>query len=90
VRLQLPRNGRSVRANSFLVIDDEATVRELLSEHFKAEGFSVETAGGGVEGVKRAKELRPTAMTLDVMIPDLDGWSVLTALRQALSSSTSR
>ena len=40
------------------------------------------TAEGGREGLKRAKELRPTAITLDVMMPDLDGWSVLAALRQ--------
>ena len=40
------------------------------------------TAAGGREGLKRAKELRPTAITLDVMMPDLDGWSVLAALRQ--------
>jgi adenylate cyclase len=75
-------NGRSARTNSILVIDDDATARELLSEHLKAEGFAVEAAAGGVEGLKRAKELRPTAITLDVMMPDLDGWSVLTALRQ--------
>jgi two-component system, NtrC family, sensor kinase len=65
-----------------LVIDDDATARELIADHLKAEGFSVVTAAGGVEGLKFAKELRPTAITLDVMMPDLDGWSVLAALRQ--------
>jgi two-component system, NtrC family, sensor kinase len=65
-----------------LVIDDDATARELISDHLKAEGYSVVTASGGMEGLKRAKELRPTAITLDVMMPDLDGWSVLAALRQ--------
>jgi adenylate cyclase len=65
-----------------LVIDDDATARELISDHLKAEGFSVLVAGGGLEGLKLAKELRPTLITLDVMMPDLDGWSVLAALRQ--------
>jgi signal transduction histidine kinase/DNA-binding response OmpR family regulator/HAMP domain-containing protein len=73
---------RSPTADCVLVIDDDPTARELIADHLKAEGFSVVTAEGGVEGLKRAKELRPTAITLDVMMPDLDGWSVLTALRQ--------
>jgi GAF domain-containing protein/DNA-binding response OmpR family regulator len=65
-----------------LVIDDDATARELIAEHLKAEGFSVAAAAGGLEGLKLAKDLRPIAITLDVMMPDLDGWSVLAALRQ--------
>jgi signal transduction histidine kinase/CheY-like chemotaxis protein len=73
---------RSPTAGCVLVIDDDATARELIADHLKAEGFSVVTAAGGVEGLKLAKELRPTAITLDVMMPDLDGWSVLAALRQ--------
>jgi signal transduction histidine kinase/CheY-like chemotaxis protein len=73
---------RSPAADCVLVIDDDATARELIADHLKAEAFSVVTAAGGVEGLKLAKELRPTAITLDVMMPDLDGWSVLAALRQ--------
>jgi GAF domain-containing protein/DNA-binding response OmpR family regulator len=65
-----------------LVIDDDATARELIAEHLKAEGFSVTAAAGGLEGLKLAKDLRPIAITLDVMMPDLDGWAVLAALRQ--------
>jgi CheY-like chemotaxis protein len=74
--------GRSTRADCVLVIDDDATARELIADHLKAQGFCVVTAAGGVEGLKLAKELQPTAITLDVMMPDLDGWSVLAALRQ--------
>jgi signal transduction histidine kinase/CheY-like chemotaxis protein len=69
-------------AECILVIDDDATARELIADHLKAEGFSVVPAAGGAEGLKLAKELRPTAITLDVMMPDLDGWSVLAALRK--------
>jgi adenylate cyclase len=65
-----------------LVVDDDPTARELIAEHLKAEGLSVVTAASGLEGLKLAKELRPLAITLDVMMPDLDGWSVLAALRQ--------
>jgi signal transduction histidine kinase/CheY-like chemotaxis protein/HAMP domain-containing protein len=73
---------RSPIADCVLVIDDDATARELIADHLKAEGFSVVTAAGGVEGLKIAKDLRPTAITLDVIMPDLDGWSVLAALRK--------
>src|SRR5204862_3664113 len=37
---------------------------------------------GGLEGIRRARELKPLAITLDAMMPDLDGWSVIAALRQ--------
>src|SRR6266481_2992020 len=74
--------GRAPTSDCVLVIDDDATARELIADHLKAEGFSVTTAAGGLEGLKLAKELRPIAITLDVMMPDLDGWSVLAALRQ--------
>jgi signal transduction histidine kinase/CheY-like chemotaxis protein/HAMP domain-containing protein len=73
---------RAPSGDCVLVVDDDATARELIAEHLKAEGFSVVTAAGGLEGLKLAKELRPIAITLDVMMPDLDGWSVLAALRQ--------
>src|SRR5262249_56197779 len=73
---------RSPTADCVLVIDDDATARELIADHLKAEGFSVVTAAGGVEGLKLAKELRPTASTLDVIMPDLDGRSGFAALRQ--------
>jgi signal transduction histidine kinase/CheY-like chemotaxis protein/HAMP domain-containing protein len=74
--------GRAPSGDCVLVIDDDTVARELIADHLKAEGFSVTTAAGGLEGLKLAKELRPIAITLDVMMPDLDGWSVLAALRQ--------
>jgi signal transduction histidine kinase/DNA-binding response OmpR family regulator len=74
--------GRPSTADCVLVIDDDATARELIADQLKAQGFSVATAAGGLEGLKLAKDLRPIAITLDVMMPDLDGWSVLAALRQ--------
>jgi len=68
--------------NCVLVIDDDATSRELIAHHLKQEGYQVITAAGGLEGIKKAKEVRPIAITLDVMMPDLDGWAVLAALRR--------
>src|SRR6516225_7895637 len=64
-----------------LVIDDDATARELIAAHLAGEGFSVETAANGVDGLKKARVLRPEAITLDVLLPDVDGWTVLAALK---------
>ena len=64
-----------------LVIDDDPTARDLISDHLRQAGFSVITAAGGREGLKLAKERHPIAITLDVMMPDIDGWTVLSALR---------
>ena len=64
-----------------LVIDDDPTARELIANHLRGAGFAVVTAAGGREGLKRAEELHPIAITLDVLMPDLDGWTVLAALR---------
>ena len=64
-----------------LVIDDDPTARDLITDHLQQDGFAVITATGGLEGLKRAKEYDPIAITLDVMMPDLDGWTVLAAMR---------
>jgi signal transduction histidine kinase/CheY-like chemotaxis protein len=68
-------------ASTVLVIDDEAAVRDLMQRFLTKEGFRVVTAAGGEEGLRRARELRPDAITLDVMMPGLDGWAVLSALK---------
>jgi GAF domain-containing protein/DNA-binding response OmpR family regulator len=64
-----------------LVVDDDATVRELVQRHLERSGFGVVTAGGGQEGLRLVRELRPAAVTLDIMMPDLDGWTVLAAIK---------
>jgi adenylate cyclase len=64
-----------------LVIDDDPTARELISTHLQEEGFGVQTASCGIDGLKLARELRPAAITLDILLPDIDGWTVLAALK---------
>jgi CheY-like chemotaxis protein len=64
-----------------LVIDDEPAVRDLMQRFLGKEGFRVVTAASGEEGLRRARELRPDAITLDVMMPGMDGWAILTALK---------
>jgi signal transduction histidine kinase/DNA-binding response OmpR family regulator len=64
-----------------LVIDDDQTVLELMQRFLEKEGFNVVTASSGEEGLKRAQELKPKMITLDVMMPHMDGWQVLTTLK---------
>ena len=64
-----------------LVVDDDATVRDLVERHLQRAGFAVVTARGGMEGLRLVRELRPAAVTLDIMMPDLDGWTVLAAIK---------
>ncbi len=64
-----------------LVIDDDALQRDLIHRYLRKEGFSVCTARGGAEGLRLARQLLPAAIMLDVMMPDMDGWSVLAALK---------
>ena len=71
------RRGRA----TVLVVDDDQTVRELIARFLEREGFDVVTASGGQEGLRLARELRPAAITLDVMMPDMDGWTVLAAIK---------
>ena len=68
-------------ASCVLVIDDDAVQRDLIQRFLGREGFCVRTAAGGEAGLRLARQLRPAAITLDVMMPDMDGWSVLTALK---------
>ena len=67
--------------NIILVIDDDPTIHDLLKRFLGKKGFEVRTATTGAEGVRLAKILQPEAITLDVMMPGMDGWSVLTSLK---------
>ncbi len=67
--------------NQVLVIDDDATVHDLMERFVGAKGFRMRHARTGLEGLKQAKELRPAAITLDTLMPDLNGWEVLRLLK---------
>jgi len=72
---------RGREAPRVLVVDDDPTVRELMVRYLTKEGFAVLTAAGGLDGLAQAREVHPAAITLDVIMPDLDGWTVLAALK---------
>jgi signal transduction histidine kinase/CheY-like chemotaxis protein len=64
-----------------VVADDDPTVREVVRRYLEREGYSVATADGGREGLRLVRELRPAAITLDLLMPDIDGWTVLAAIK---------
>ena len=68
-------------AETILVIDDDMAVRDLMSRSLTKLGFRVVAAAGGEEGLRLAKQLRPLVITLDVIMPDWDGWTVLNKLK---------
>ncbi len=71
-----------------LVIDDDPAVLDLITRFLQREGFAVRTAPDGETGLRLAAELRPSAILLDIMMPHVDGWAVLSRLKAdpALSS----
>ncbi|MFE7751173.1 response regulator transcription factor [Streptomyces sp. NPDC057428] len=68
-----------------LVVDDEAPLTELLSMALRYEGWEVRSAGDAAGAVRTARDFRPDAVVLDVMLPDMDGLAVLGRLRRELS-----
>src|SRR5258708_20669459 len=79
---EAPRQARAERAHPIgvgsdepliLVVDDDATARELVEQHLQRAGFAVVTARGGQEALRLVRELRPPAVTLYTMIPVISG-----------------
>ena len=69
------------RKDTILVIDDDASVRDLMSRFLSKLGFHVVAAASGEEGVRLARQVRPLVITLDVVMPECDGWTVLKKLK---------
>ncbi|HEV2800472.1 MAG TPA: response regulator [Pyrinomonadaceae bacterium] len=68
-------------AGTVLVVDDDPAARDLLRRALAKAGFQVECATDGEEALELARTLRPEAITLDVMMPGIDGWATLAALK---------
>ena len=76
IEKDVPASGKTV-----LVIDDDGTMHDLLRRFLVKDGFHVISAMSGEQGIKSAKELHPDVITLDVLMPGMDGWAVLKALK---------
>ena len=76
-----PRDEAGGLASRVLVVDDSAPVRELLMVNLELEGFEVRSASDGLEGLESATSWVPDVITLDVVMPRLDGFETLERLR---------
>jgi len=65
-----------------LVVDDDANLVELLGLSFEEAGYSIVSAANGTEALKQARSCRPDLIVLDVLLPDLDGFTVCETLRK--------
>jgi two-component system OmpR family response regulator len=77
----VPVNDRAPEAR-LLVVDDEPSIRELLTASLRFAGFEVFSAADGAEALKLAEQHRPDLVVLDIMLPDLDGFTVTRKLRE--------
>ncbi|MCC6235656.1 MAG: response regulator [Verrucomicrobiales bacterium] len=77
----LPMSGPTGAQPLVLIIEDDAAARDLLTRVLTRDGFAVQCAVDGRSGLELARALRPVAITLDIALPDLDGWAVLSRLK---------
>ena len=70
-----------------LVVDDSETIRELITLNLEMEGFEVVTAANGREALDRVREVAPLVVTLDVVMPHLDGFATAIRLREDPSTA---
>ena len=70
------------RGETILVIDDNPDAAQMLKDTLEQAGYHIVIAASGAEGIQRARNQRPDLITLDVMMPHLDGWQVLRQLKQ--------
>ena len=65
-----------------LVVDDDPNARELLRRHLQRGGYAVRMAANGEEALQLARTLQPDVVTLDALMPQMDGWAVLSAMKE--------
>ncbi|MDY0885784.1 response regulator [Dongia soli] len=81
-RSESPQVTEPEHAPIVLVVDDDPNARELLGRHLQRGGYVVRMAGNGEEAMQLARTLQPDVVTLDVLMPRMDGWAVLSAMKE--------
>ena len=77
-----PQKGRFGMAKSILIVEDDNNIADLLRLYLEKEGYQATIAADGTQGIDLYRKLRPDLVLLDVMMPGVDGWGVLRAIRQ--------
>ena len=75
------RRRGSVAGERVLVVDDDAVIRQLICVNLELEGFDVHTAEDGQDALDKVRDVDPVVVTLDIMMPRLDGWETAARLR---------
>jgi len=70
-----------------LVVEDDPAAAELLTRQLERAGFGTDVARTGTDAIEKAMSRKPAAITLDILLPDLDGWEVLTRLKREAATS---
>ena len=76
------QKGRFGMAKSILIVEDDNNIADLLRLYLEKEGYQATIAADGTQGIDLYRKLRPDLVLLDVMMPGVDGWGVLRAIRQ--------
>ncbi|HEO64971.1 MAG TPA: response regulator, partial [Spirochaetes bacterium] len=75
------QTGQEKPVKTILVIDDDSEMRDMMKRHLTKNGFDVQVAQSGKKGLEMAQFLKPDLITLDILMPSMGGWSVLTSLK---------
>jgi len=82
-----PQKRRPVESPAVVVIEDDLGARRTYSEFLRTKGWNVFTAADGRAGLNKTLELMPDAVVLDLTIPKVDGWTVLTQIRASSATA---
>ena len=74
--------GTAASTTTVLIVDDDPDARHIIGTHLARDGYRLLYASSGTEGLEMARAEHPDVITLDIMMPHVDGWSVLTALKR--------
>jgi signal transduction histidine kinase/CheY-like chemotaxis protein len=85
---RMPTSGAHASGPLVLVVEDDPPAAELLARQLERAGFRAETVRSGSDVIEKARQLKPAAITLDILLPDLDGWEVLNRLKHDESTSS--